>query len=388
MELRPQEAAGFADKVYAINATQTRAGALLLKDLLKDKIFSQKNTASSLTATVGGNLLLSAMDGFGLCTMGGKGYEGDLFLIFRGTTTANNKADFVTDGNIGLISSSTGQMVHVGFNNTFTSMLPQIRTFLAKNKVTGTVHCIGHSLGGAVASLAADWLKKKAGKSVKLYTFGAPRVGTYFFAKSTTDNLKVENIHRVYHKTDPVPMVALFPFMQAPYNSNGHFIESSELVFSGAAHKMGKYVESVRSKSWTALNSVPDEPYNVEWAIEQWLNSKRYTSADSHTFLRWAESALIYVLKKIGISVVAALQGAVMGVATLADKLAYILSKGIDLADNISYWVVRFMRRIMQALGMKVAASKEELTRGVIRTALLRLTRKNYDNAQRAIRKL
>jgi hypothetical protein len=151
---------------------------------------------------------------------------------------------------------------------------------------------------------------------------------------------------------------------------------------------MGKYIDSVRSKNWTALNSVPDEPYDVEWAIEQWLNSKRYTNADSPTFLRWAESALIYVLKKIGINVVAALQGAVMGISTLADKLAYILSKGIDLADNISYWVIRFMRRIMQALGMKVAEKKEELTRSLIRTALLRLTRKNYDNAQRAIRKI
>ena len=383
-ELQPSQAARIAEDVYDVNSGNKRA----FKAFLANSLFSQNSSQLKLHASVGGNVLLSAMDGFGLCAMGGKGYEDDLFLIFRGTTTANNKADFVTDGNIGLTSSSTGQMVHVGFNSTFTSMLPQIRSFLAKNKVTGTVHCIGHSLGGAVASLAADWLKKKAGKSVKLYTFGAPRVGTYFFAKSTTENLKIENIHRVYHKTDPVPMVALFPFMQAPYNSSGHFLSSSELVFSGAAHKMGKYADSVRSKSWSALNNVPDEPYDVEWAIEQWLNSKRYTSADSSTFLRWAESALIYVLKKIGISVVAALQGAVMGVATLADKLAYILSKGIDLADNISYWVIRFMRRIMQALGMKVAKTKEELTRGVIRTALLRLTRKNYDNAQRAIRKI
>ncbi len=384
-ELRPELAASIADKIYAVNS----GDSITFKAFLANKLFSSASGSKvTLNATVGGKVLLSAEDGFGVCAMGGKGYEGDVFLIFRGTTSANNKADFVTDGNIGLTRSSTGHMVHVGFNSTFTSMLPQIKSFLAKNKVTGTVHCIGHSLGGAVASLAADWLKKKAGKSVKLYTFGAPRVGTYFFAKSTTDNLKVENIHRVYHQTDPVPMVALFPFMQAPYNSSGHFISSSELVFSGAAHKMGKYLESVGSKSWNALNSVPDEPYDVEWAIEQWLNSKRYTSADSYSFLRWAESALIYVLKKIGISIVAGLQGAVMGVATLADKLAYILAKGIDLADNISCWVMRFMRRIMQALGMKVAESKEELTRSVIRTALLRLTRKNYDNAQRAIRKL
>ena len=267
-------------------------------------------------------------------------------------------------------------------------MLPQIQSFLAKNKVTGTVHCIGHSLGGAVASLAADWLKKKAGKSVKLYTFGAPRVGTYFFAKSTTDNLKVENIHRVYHQTDPVPMVAMFPFMQAPYNSIGHFITSSELAFSGAAHSMGKYVDSVGSKSWSALNSVPEGAYDVDWAIEQWLKSNRFTNADSYSFLRWAESALIYVTKKIFMGVAVALQGAAMGISTLADKLAYILSKGIDLADNISYWVMRFMHKIMRALGMKAAKSKEELTRGVIRTALLRLIRKNHDNAQRAIRKI
>ncbi len=46
------------------------------------------------------------------------------------------------------------------------------------------------------------------------------------------------------------------------------------------------------------------------------------------------------------------------------------------------------MHKIMRALGMKAAKSKEELTRGVIRTALLRLMRKNQDNAQRAIRKL
>jgi len=381
-EISPIEAAGLADGIYSVNENK-RTYNLFLKDAL-----FKKGSHSTLAASVGGKFFLSASDGFGVCVMGGKGYEGDVFLIFRGTTTANNKADFITDGHIGLTRSSTGHMVHVGFNSTFTSMLPQISSFLTKNKVTGTVHCIGHSLGGAVASLAADWLKKKAGKSVKLYTFGAPRVGTYFFAKSTTDNLKVDNMHRVYHQTDPVPMVAMFPFTQAPYNSNGHLISSSELAVTGAAHLMGKYVLSVKGKAWGELNGVPEQAYDVDWAIEQWLKSNRFTSADSHTFLRWAESALIYIMKKLLVSVAVVLQGAAMGISTLADKLAYILSKGVNLADNISYWVMRFMHKIMRALGMKAAKSKEELTRGVIRTALLRLMRKNQDNAQRAIRKL
>lgn len=384
-ELRPSQAAKVAEDIYDVSSGNQRG----YKVFLATPLFSQANSVPlTLTATVGGRVLLSARDGFGVCVMGGKGYEGDMFIIFRGTTTANNKADFVTDGNAGLTRSSSGHMVHIGFNYTFNSMLPQIKSFLANNKVTGTVHCIGHSLGGAVASLAADWVKKKAGKSVKLYTFGAPRVGTFAFAKSTTDSIKPENIHRVYHKTDPVPMVALFPFMQAPYNSSAHFIASSELVFSGLAHKMGKYIDSVSSKSWHALNDAPDPLYNLESGIEQWLQSKQRTSADSPTFLRWAESALIYVLTKIGMNAVIALQGAVMGVSTLADKLAYILSKGVNLADNISYWVILFMRRIMQALGMKVPESKEELTRGLIRAALLRLIRKNNENAQRAIKNL
>lgn len=281
-ELTPSEAAKFAADIYVVNQTDTHA----LKIFLSNEMFSAKS--HTLQANVGGRFVLSATDGFGLCVMGGENYEKDAFLIFRGTTEANNKADFVTDDNIGLTRSSTGNMVHVGFNRTFTSMLPQIKSFLAKNEITGTVHCIGHSLGGAVASLAADWLKKKAGKSVKLYTFGAPKVGTYSFAKSTTDNLKVENIHRVYHQTDPVPMVASFPFTQAPYNSNGHFIASSEPPVMGEAHVMEKYRISVKNKDWCELSDVPDQAYDLDWAVEQWLKSNSFSSVDSPTCLGWA----------------------------------------------------------------------------------------------------
>src|SRR5690625_5856226 len=83
-------------------------------------------------------------------------------------------------------------------------MLPAIREFLAKHgSATGTVHCIGHSLGGAIANLAADWIKKTRGGAVRLYTFGAPRVGTSWFARSMGGRVQEKYIHRVYHKTDP-----------------------------------------------------------------------------------------------------------------------------------------------------------------------------------------
>ncbi len=379
IQIKPTDAARLVADIYTVNEN-----IATYKLFLKDPLFAT-NSHSTLTAKVGGRFFLSAKDGFGVCVRGAGDYKNDIFLIFRGTTTANNKADFLTDANAGLTRSASGELVHVGFNYTFNSMLSQIRTFLANNQISGTVHCLGHSLGGAIASLAADWIKKKRRGSVKLYTFGAPRVGTSFFSKSTTSSLNVENMHRVYHATDPVPMVALFPFVQAPYNNNSHYIASAELVFSGTAHKMKKYRSSVKGKTWNGLNDVPDQPYHIEYAIEQWLRSKSPINANASTFHRWAESALIYVLKKIGINAIVALQGAVMGVSTLADKLAYILYKGIDLASHISYWVIRFARRIMQALGMRAPTDEKDFTQVMIRTALLRLTRNAYEAAKLSI---
>ena len=386
-KLRPTQAAKLAKDVYDV----TEGSQFKQELFLKNAVFtSKKSSKLSLTAVVGGRLLLKTKDAFGICALGGKGFEEDMFIVLRGTTSGNKKADWITDASCGLTHGKTGHLVHVGFNQTFNSMLPSIQDFLTKNIIKGTIHIIGHSLGGAVAALAADWIKKEKGITVKLYTFGAPRVGTHFFVKSTTEAIGAENMYRVHHKTDPVPMVALFPFTQAPYNSHGHFVDSSELVLSGAAHKMDLYKKSAAKSgdTWQGLKGVPAQAYDVDYAIEQWLQSKALTTTESPAFFRWAESALMYVLKKLGMTLAVGVQALAMGVSTLADKLAYILAKGLDLADNMSIWVEHLMRRLMQALGMKTAKSKEELTRGLIRSVLARLIRLNYENAKRAIRKI
>ena len=384
-ELNPTLAAQLALGVYQVNSGNDR----LLKAFLANRAFAQEDKSQSLLkAEVGGRILRAATDGFGLCTKGAGLYQNDLFLIFRGTTEANKKADFITDARIGITRSRTGLPVHIGFNHTFNSMLPDIRSYLLEAKATGVVHCLGHSLGGAVASLAADWVAKNTSNRARLYTFGAPRVGTEWFVKSTTDNILARNMFRVYHRTDPVPMVALYPFMQAPYQKNGHFIGSTEPLTSGAAHSMVKYVRSVKGKSWKQLSSIPDQPYNVEAAIENWLQSKSPVTSASATFWRWIDSALIYVLKKVAMASILALQGVLIGAFTLADKIAYILAKGIELADNLSIWVERLMRKMMQALGMVVVKAKEDLTRSLIRHVLRRITEAASRDASNALRSL
>lgn len=382
-QLNPVDASQLALDVYAVNGDIRD-----LREFLKNPLFSPvRNDKKVLYGEVGGRVIRAAKDAFGLCVRGSGVYESDIFLIFRGTTEANNKADFVTDARIGLTRSNTGLPVHIGFNQTFNSMLSEMINFISAPRIVGTIHCIGHSLGGAVASLAADWLARNTSYSLKLYTFGAPRVGTEWFAKKTTTAIGPENMHRVYHRTDPVPMVALYPFMQAPYGYPSHFIYSNQPLITGEAHLMTNYAKSVTGRSWLELNAVPDQPYDIASALECWLQSRSPVDTSSATFWRWVDSALIYVIKKITMAAVINLQGSFMGLHSVADKIAYILVKGLDLADSVSIWVENLMRKLMQALNMRPASNKKELTAQLIRQVLVRLQDQAARDARNAVQK-
>lgn len=102
-----------------------------------------------------------------------------IVLMSQGSTKSNLGAGWLSNARYG-VESSAGGMVHVGFSHIFNSIRQDIGRFISqqindrKNPVQ-TIHCIGHSLGGAVATLAADWVKRTTHKHVELYTFGAPK---------------------------------------------------------------------------------------------------------------------------------------------------------------------------------------------------------------------
>ena len=54
---------------------------------------------------------------------------------------------------------------------------------LTKKYPSASIWVTGHSLGGAIANLAAVEIKQTFGKEITLYTFEAPRVGNKYFAK-------------------------------------------------------------------------------------------------------------------------------------------------------------------------------------------------------------
>lgn len=249
--LSPQIVSLLAKDIYQVQTGAT----FLIRGFLNRPEFSQKSAdAKHLKAEVGSRII-NTKDGFGMCVRGGKGYEKDLFLIFRGSTTANIGADWISNARIGVERSQTGLPVHIGFNSIFCSMKSSIEEFLANHQdAQGTVHCIGHSLGGAIATLAADWVSSK-GRNVKLYTIAAPKAGLEFFADRLTTKIKPHNIYRVYHATDVVPMIPVYPFAHPPFWDIGYQLPSSSLI-SLAAHKMQNYINSISTNSWESLGVI------------------------------------------------------------------------------------------------------------------------------------
>ncbi len=378
-QLSPRTASELAKEVYFVQSESN-----LPFFLARPEFSKEKSGKKHLVAEVGGQLLRTAKDGFGVCAMGGKGFEKDLFLVFRGSTSANNNADWISNGRIGIQASNNGLPVHIGFNSIFNSMLPSIKKFLMSVNNIQTIHCIGHSLGGAIATLTADWISSHRLQTVKLYTFGAPKPGLMLFSGNLTRKLGRHNIFRTYHATDPVPMIPLFPYVHPPLPGFGHYISSSENILSADAHDMGKYVESVSESSWRQLERRAPA-YTVDNAIEQWLQSKFPVNSASPRIWQWINAALIYVLKKILGPVVQALQVGFMGVLTLADMIAWALRRGIELYKQTSEWVMLLMRKIMQALGVKLVETAKDLSQTLMRQVLVRLMQRIDEEAKKAV---
>ncbi len=141
MQLSPLFAAQLAKDVYDVQ------NAYQIEDFFDRPLFSSKSGDTKHLKAEVGSYLVNTKDGFGICAIGGKGYENDIFLIFRGSTFANNNADWVSNAHIGIEFSRTGLPVHIGFNQIFGSMLPKIKEFLGLHtKITGTIIALAIAL--------------------------------------------------------------------------------------------------------------------------------------------------------------------------------------------------------------------------------------------------
>ncbi|GJL68184.1 MAG: hypothetical protein NPIRA06_08190 [Nitrospirales bacterium] len=90
--------------------------------------------------------------------------------------------DLWTDGKFRLVVSGQGGSVHEGFTMALDEVWEPLKSYLdglKEEKPTRTFWFTGHSLGAALATLAAD----RYGNAQGLYTFGSPLVGDEGFAR-------------------------------------------------------------------------------------------------------------------------------------------------------------------------------------------------------------
>jgi HPt (histidine-containing phosphotransfer) domain-containing protein len=121
-------------------------------------------------------------------------------LAFRGTE-ATSLNDIKSDAKAMITKCKTSGRVHEGFLEAFESVEEDLNTALSDLDKSKPLFITGHSLGGALATIAAKRLKFKYGIAA-CYTFGAPRVGD----KEWISTIKTP-IYRVVNAADSVTML-------------------------------------------------------------------------------------------------------------------------------------------------------------------------------------
>lgn len=135
----------------------------------------------------------------------------EIIVAFRGSTTMQ---DYMQDATFIPTpypsSSCLACFVHSGFNSAWNSVksivVNEVRALRSAHP-TFSVVVTGHSLGGAIAPFCALALKAAGISGVKVYSYGAPRVGDQRFANFVDSQLGVNNLFRSTHTTDSVPQL-------------------------------------------------------------------------------------------------------------------------------------------------------------------------------------
>jgi hypothetical protein len=91
--------------------------------------------------------------------------------------------------------------VHRGFAAAWSSVMSEV---LKETQNAAQVIVIGHSLGGALAMLAASFIQSAQGNIAGVYTYGQPRVGNGAFKRAYNATLNAATF-RIVNEEDPVP---------------------------------------------------------------------------------------------------------------------------------------------------------------------------------------
>ena len=151
-------------------------------------------------------------------------------LAFRGTE-ADRMKDIRADAKAAQTTCPTGERVHSGFMQQYDDISFELETALDNEAIVGSpLFITGHSLGGAVATIAARRLDVQR-RIAACYTYGSPRVGT----EDWVAQIKTP-VYRIVNSADPVPIV--------PFNGTVIFWVAKALRAAGRALPLGRLLLS------------------------------------------------------------------------------------------------------------------------------------------------
>ena len=149
-----------------------------------------------------------------------------LYFVFRGT---NDTQDALVNIDLIRVPFFEGQKqshikVHGGFKKQFDVLKDGVLKTLTKYmKQVDTIQFVGHSLGGALATLFAGHVARfhrgyvdgfQREIKVVCHTFGSPRVGNKHFARWFQENVKASDCARIMNREDPVAQIPISAYFQ------------------------------------------------------------------------------------------------------------------------------------------------------------------------------
>ena len=351
-ELTPKQAAEVAASAYAMRLSADLIDAMIVAPSIVRDDFDIA-AGQRLTGWTGIDAPgLRHGTGFGYIARGGARRPKECLVSIRGTFMKSS-SDWMTNLRAAVTPGPNGFPVHAGFLASLDPILRQVDAAL-RQKPAVAVHIVGHSLGGAIATLLAEALSGDK-LAIKLYTFGAPRSGLESQARFLTGRLGSSNIYRAYHHTDIVPMVPVYPFAHVPADALAGRLRGPGTLVSVDAHAMTEYHKSVEEYSWASLPIYRMEHGSFAEAAA-WLSAAADSSSPSirlsakalHLLLSGLDWILQSTGRQAGLEITAGM--------TLVDGLAKLLYSGAleslaikDAVHDLLAATLRFVGKTMQA---------------------------------------
>lgn len=339
----------------------------------------QANSSLQDTALGGSDLgkIFSGSTGFG--TSSGFGYllqfkqgkRRHVVVATRGTRPELGAADLLTDARAGMAGFGGFGPVHKGFRATFDTCLASIGADDRLIMDADVVHCVGHSLGGAVATLiAAHYSARK--KLVKLYTFGSPRVGAFGTYAAFHESIKKENIFRVAHDLDPISLVGPYPYTHvnpSPRDPNNFTLPSpSGELFSTANHDMNLYITSVgagEGTSWATVRGFAAKTDHDNAVLAKWL----LHPSGNPGWVQYASAKTLGILFKLFSHVLKGISTSLILGLSAVDLLAEMLLSGMTRAAALAGQIYTLLRHAATWAGITLAQGAD-FTAQIIRRLL------------------